>query len=87
MSASQLRQAKWALSVLWVLAAACFFAPADSSIGAFGQIIFWLMLVAHAIECVVFWGTLKGTGKPLGGQIAQTLLFGVVHYQTIKKDT
>lgn len=86
MSASQLRQAKWALSVLWVLLAVSFFAPASSRLGSFGQMLFWLMVAAHAVECVIFMGALRRTGKPLGGQILQVLLFGVVHYQTIKRE-
>ena len=84
MSESQVRYAKGALIVLWVFAAASFFMPAGSMRG-FGQFIFWVMLVAHAAECALFWRVLRRTGKPILGQSIQILLFGVVHYQTINK--
>ena len=85
MSESQVLYAKWALGVLWLFAVASFFMPAGSGARSFGQLVFWLMLVAHAFECVIFWRILRRTGKPIVGQIVQIVLFGIVHYQTIKR--
>ena len=48
-------------------------------VGTIGSVLFGFLVIAHAIECVVFLNELKQAPGPLGGQLVQTFLFGVVH--------
>lgn len=64
----------------WLVGAVGFLLPADTTFGQAGRIIFALLTVVHAIECGIFYGTLKRTGRPLGFELLNTMLFGVVHY-------
>ena len=64
----------------WLVAAVGFLLPSDTAFGMAGRALFWLLAVVHAVECVVFFGTLKRTGRPLGLELLQTMFFGVVHY-------
>jgi uncharacterized protein YhhL (DUF1145 family) len=43
------------------------------------------MVVAHAIECVVFLPRMKAAGGSLGHHIVQVMLFGVFHANTLPK--
>jgi len=83
MSESVTAIVKALLAVIWLLAAACFFLPASGWATA-GKLVFVCLLVSHAIECAVFWKTLRGTGRPMSTEILQTVLFGYVHYQAIQ---
>jgi uncharacterized protein YhhL (DUF1145 family) len=83
MSEAQAKVARGVVIIVWVLLAVSFFMP-PSTLRTVGQVLFWLMLVGHAVECAVYWPTLRATGKPLAGQVLQTLLFGYIHYQAIK---
>jgi len=85
MTETQVRLSKWALNLLWIFAAASFLFPAGGA-RSFGQLVFWVMLVAHAIELPFYWRTLKATGKPMAGHIAQVILYGIVYYMSIKKE-
>ena len=51
----------------------------DGIVGTIGSVLFGLLVLAHAIECVVFLGELKKAPGPLGAQLVQVFLFGVVH--------
>lgn len=44
-----------------------------------GRGIFWLLVVAHAVETVVYLPTLRAAGGSLAGHVLQTMLFGVLH--------
>jgi len=83
MSESQVKIAKWAVGILWLLLAATFFMPA-SGLRTAGQVLFWVLLVSHAGECVAYWRAMRATGNPIALEVVQVLLFGIVHYQTIK---
>ena len=48
-------------------------------VGTIGSVLFGFLVIAHAIECVVFLGELKQAPGPLGSQLVQVFLFGVVH--------
>jgi len=47
--------------------------------------VFWVMLVVHGIECIVFLGRLRQAPGSLVGQLAQTLLFGFVHVRELPR--
>jgi uncharacterized protein YhhL (DUF1145 family) len=64
----------------WLVAAIGFLLPSETTFGLVGRTLFWLLTIVHAVECVVFYGTLRRTGRPLALELLQTLVFGVVHY-------
>ena len=76
---------KRGLFAVWVVALICFVPPFSSiAIAPLGRNIAGLLLVVHAIECIVFLGTLRASGRPLANEIAQTMLYGVLHYRELK---
>jgi len=72
------------LIATWLLASAGFLLPPDSAFGQFGRTLFLLLFCVHAVECVVFLGALRRTGRPLVVELANVLFFGVVHYAEVK---
>ena len=64
----------------WLVAAAGFFFPMDSGFGLAGRALFGLLALTHLIECAVFYRTLTRTGRPIGVELANTFVFGVVHF-------
>lgn len=70
---------------LWIFCALSFVPPFSGfGIAPLGRSLAGLLLVVHAIECVVFLKTLRASGRPLLGELGQTLLFGVLHYRELK---
>lgn len=82
---SKIQLYKKILLGVWIFAALSFLPPfAGMGIAPLGRNLFGLLLVIHAIECVVFLGTLRSTGRPLANELLKTLVFGVLHYREIK---
>lgn len=84
MTAAQLKIAKRVVLIVWLLLAASFLLP-PSGLGGVGRVLFGVLLLSHAIECALYWPALRATRRPLAGQLAQTILFGYFHYQSIKR--
>jgi len=82
MNETTLLLARWITGAVWLVALASFFLP-PSPLHTAGQLLFWGMLIAHAVECLLFRRTLLATGKPPAGQFLRIMVFGVVHYWTI----
>ena len=81
----KIQKMKRILFGVWVFALICFVPPFSSmAIAPLGKNIAGLLLVVHAIECVVFLGTLRASGRPLPNEIAQTMLYGILHYRELK---
>ena len=68
----------------WMVGAAGLFLPAASTYGQLGRLLLGILLATHLVECAVFFRTLRRTGRPLALELAQTLLFGVIHYAEAK---
>lgn len=68
----------------WLAAAAGFLAPDTTLYGRLGRGLFVLLAAVHAVECAVFYGTLKRTGRPLAFELINTLFFGIIHYTEAK---
>ncbi len=66
--------------VTWFLGAAGFLFPPDTSFGSAGRTLFFVLATVHLVECGFFFRTLQRTGRPLGMELLNTLLFGVVHF-------
>jgi len=72
-----------AVAALWVasVAVVLFASGTQAAVAAGG--VFWIMVVVHAIECVVFLPRLRRAGGSLGAHLVQTFLFGVLHLRSL----
>jgi uncharacterized protein YhhL (DUF1145 family) len=77
--AASMSGVKAGLAVIWLLCAASFFVGGDSSVAGAGRLLFFVLLAAHAVECLVFLPRLRAAPGGLAGHLVQTLIFGVLH--------
>ena len=70
---------KIVLIVIWLATFACLFIESDSLLVTGGTVVFWLLVVAHVVESVVFLPKLKAAGGSLPMHILMTLVFGILH--------
>jgi uncharacterized protein YhhL (DUF1145 family) len=75
---------KVVLGLVWIWALASFFVAPESSASSVGRIVFWVLVVAHAIECVVFLPKFRRAGGSLPGHFAQTMIFGFLHASSLE---
>ena len=75
--------AKSALILFWALTITAFFVDPESTLSTIGQWIFWLMLIAHAVEFFVFREKLRTAQGSMASNLINTLIFGVVHIQSL----
>ncbi len=47
-----------------------------------GSRVFWILLVAHAVECVIFLPKLRQFPGSLGHHLVQTMLYGIFHLRS-----
>ncbi len=76
---------KAVVAAVWVFAVVCLLLPGGSGVVAIGRMLFWALLVAHAVELGFFWRTLQRTGEPMGGHALQVMLFGILHYKEVRE--
>jgi uncharacterized protein YhhL (DUF1145 family) len=74
-----------ALLVVWLLALAAVVVPIVHPLATAGRWLFWVLLVAHAIECLVFWPRLRTAPGSRLGHIVNTMLFGIVHVKSLPR--
>jgi len=82
-SAASLSGPKWVVLGAWVLGALSFLGPRELGLVSFGRTIFWLLVVVHAIECLVFLPRLRRAPGSLASHLRQTFLFGILHVREI----
>ncbi len=70
----------------WLVGAAALLFPTSSTYGQLGRLLLAILLAVHVVECGVFFRSLQRTGRPLWREVAQTLLFGVIHYAEVKAE-
>lgn len=70
--------------LIWIACGATLFVNSDSFYIRGGQIIFWILLVGHCIECAAYLPTMRRVGGSMSMHIVQTLLFGIVYYRELK---
>ena len=75
--------AKGILIVVWVLAIAGFFVAPESGLAGIARWVFWIMLGAHVIECIVFRAKVNAAPGSMGSKVLNTLVFGVLYLQTL----
>jgi len=69
---------------VWFFAVASLFA--DFPAAAFGRVLFWILVVAHAGECLLFLPILKQGRGGLGSHLLQTFVFGVFHVHGVRAE-
>lgn len=74
---------KAAIGAVWIWGIVSFFVATGSAVSAAGRFVFWLFVVVHAVECVVFLPRLRAAGGSLGQHLVQTFLFGVAHVRSL----
>lgn len=74
-----------ALLVVWLLALSAVLLPGTAMMFTVGRWLFWILLGAHAIECVVFFGRFRKAPGSLAGHLFNTLLFGIVHVKSLPR--
>jgi uncharacterized protein YhhL (DUF1145 family) len=72
---------KVVVGILWVYCALSFFAPLP--LAGIGRLVFWVLLITHAVECAVFLPRMRAAGGSLAHHIAQVMLWGVFHGRTL----
>jgi uncharacterized protein YhhL (DUF1145 family) len=72
-----------AVGGVWVASVAIMLFASGSQAAIAARVVFWIMVVAHAIECVVFLPRMRRAGGSLGAHLFQTFLFGVFHLRTL----
>lgn len=75
--------AKVILIVIWVLAIAGFFIAPESGAAGIARWVFWILLAAHGVECVIFREKLRAAPGSMASNVASTLVFGVLHVQAL----
>lgn len=78
---------KIVVGLTWLWGIVSFFVAPESTVSSVGQVVFWLLTVAHAVECVVFLPKLKNAGGSLGNHLVQTFIFGILHVQGLKAES
>ena len=73
---------KIVVGALWLWSIACLLAP-GLPLASAGRLLFWILVVVHAVECVVFLPRLRAAGGSLGNHLVQTFLFGIAHVSTL----
>ena len=69
------------VGLIWLWALAAMLVP-GVPLASFGAPVFGIMVVVHALECLVFLPRLRAAGDSLGNHLLQTFLFGMAHVAT-----
>lgn len=75
--------ARFAVALVWVLCIASFFVGGDAQPAQLGRILFFVLLAAHAGECLFFLGKLREAPGGLAQNLVQTMIFGIVHVRSL----
>ena len=68
---------------VWVACLAAFFLPEGSFWATYGPRLFIALVLAHALECLLFLPRLRRAGGSLSHQVVQTMLFGILHVRKL----
>ena len=75
-----------AVGVVWIASIAVMLFASGSQAAIVARAVFWIMVVAHVIECAVFLPRLRRAGGSLGAHLFQTFVFGVFHLRTLVQE-
>jgi uncharacterized protein YhhL (DUF1145 family) len=82
-STASLSGPKWVVLGAWLLGALSFLAPGEGTLAGIGRAIFWMLVVVHAIECLVFLPRLRRAPGTLARHLQQTFLYGILHVREL----
>lgn len=74
---------KWFVLGIWLFCVVGYLAAGGSAVSTVAAGMFWFLLVAHAIECVVFHSRMRVAGGSLIHHVVQTMLFGIFYIQEL----
>ncbi|RIL00301.1 MAG: hypothetical protein DCC71_18740 [Proteobacteria bacterium] len=69
--------------VLWVACLAAFALPEHLWWASAGRMLFFGLIVVHAVEFALFLPKLRAAGGSLGHHFVQVMLFGIVHVRSL----
>jgi len=71
---------------VWILWIGCALAIFHGSgwVAIAGQVVFWVTLVAHVVECFINLELFRRAGGSMTHHIVQTLIYGLFHWSPIK---
>jgi len=75
--------AKVVVAAAWVLAIVSLASPQASSLVWTGRGLFWFLLLAHAVECLVFLPRLRRAEGSLATHLLKTMIFGVFYVRDL----
>jgi uncharacterized protein YhhL (DUF1145 family) len=76
--------AKMVVLAAWAYGLISLFVAPGSAVTDWGRRIFWVLLIAHAIECVIFLPMMRKLPGSLGYHLGQTMLYGIVHLRAAR---
>ncbi len=82
-SAASMSGPKWIVLAAWLLGALALLSSAEGALASVGRAIFWMLVVVHAIECLVFLPRLRRAPGTLARHLQQTFLYGILHVREI----
>jgi uncharacterized protein YhhL (DUF1145 family) len=74
---------KWIVLAAWLLGALAFLSSGEGALASTGRAVFWMLVVVHAIECIVFLPRLRRAPGTLARHLQQTFLYGFLHVREI----
>ena len=74
-----------AIIAAWIWGMASFFVAPTSPITMWGRLVFYILLVAHAAECAIFFAKLKAAPGSLGENVSKTMIFGAFHLNELNE--
>ena len=75
---------KVVVGILWAYCALSFVAPLP--LAGIGRLLFWVLLITHAVACAVLLPRLRAAGGSLAHHIVQVMIWGVLHWRTLPKE-
>jgi uncharacterized protein YhhL (DUF1145 family) len=76
--------AKWGVIVAWVFGFGAPLLAPGSSAAVVGGWLLGILVVAHAVECVVFLPRLRRAPGSLPGHLLRTFVFGILHVRELE---
>ncbi len=68
----------------WLFALSSFVVEMPAPAQAFGRGLACFLLVAHIVECGIFFSVLKRAGGSLRNHLLQTIIFGLFHVRELR---
>ena len=74
---------KWLVLGIWLFSIVGYLVAGGSTVSTAAAVMFWFLVVAHAVECIIFYPRMRAAGGSLLHHVAQTMFFGIFHIQDL----